>query len=275
MPRHIASLGFIFTLISTPALAGTLDDLESEATKPTKKSSSSQSSSNRNYSSRSGSDSSIGGAFTEFIAEILFKITAKTVETTADVLAKGGINSLTRYQSDDADSGRQLFRTKGDPILPTFGYTSHWLNANDDISARLHRVEAGYGLFGVSYSENTLDENGDKLTLSNTMLHYRMSLGNNLSWDLAWGKGKMNGNQAHQGDVFAMPIRLRLNPNVHLEYYPIWSSYNGGSLSEHQFSVGYTGTGKYKYFGVTAGYKSWSAGDTSVNGIFSGVNLTF
>lgn len=270
MPRYIISLTCLLITISNPVLAGTLDDLESEATKPVNKSSSRNS-----QSSDTNNNSTLSGAFADFFAELLFKITAKTIETTADVLVAGGLNSQNRYQADDNANGHRLFRTKGDPILPSFGYTSHWLSANDNISAQLNRVELGYGLFGISYSENTLDEDGDKLTLSNTMLHYRMSLGNNLSWDLAWGKGKMNGNQSHQGDVLAMPIRLRLNRNVHLEYYPTWSSYNGGELSEHQFSVNYRGTGAYKYFGVTAGYKKWSAGLTTVNGIFTGLNLTF
>ena len=269
MPRNYIIYSLIFLLLSNPTWAGTLDDLEDDATKPVNRSSSSQST-NARYSN-DNNDSSLDS----FFAELLFKLTAKTLEVTADTLVAGGINSQTRYQEDNEHSGRSLFRTKGDPILPTIGYTAHWLSANDDINAQLNRIELGYGLIGVSYSENTLDENGDKLTLSNTMLHYRMSLGNNLSWDLAWGKGKMNGNQAHQGDVFAMPIRLRLNPSMHLEYYPIWSSYNGGELSEHQFSFNYRGLGAYKYYGVSLGYKTWSAGDTTVNGFFTGLNLTF
>ena len=208
MPRNYIIYSLIFLLLSNPTWAGTLDDLEDDATKPVKRSSSSQSSSR--YSNDNNASS-----LDSFFAELLLKLTAKTLEATATTLVAGGINSQTRYQEDNEHSGRSLFRTKGDPILSTIGYTAHWLSANDDINAQLNRIELGYGLIGVSYSENTLDENGDKLMLSNTMLHYRMSLGNNLSWDLAWGKGKMNGNQAHQGDVFAMPIRLRLNPSMH------------------------------------------------------------
>jgi hypothetical protein len=251
-------------------MAGSLDNLEAEATKPAQKRSS-----NHSTSSRDSGSSSISGAIAEVVAEIVFDITAEVVGSTAEVVAKGGINSQMRYQEHRKTSGRSLFRQEGDPILPSFGYTSHWLNADDDISAQLNRIELGYGMFGLSYSENTLNEDGDKLTLSNTLIHYRMSLGNNLSWDFALGKGKMNGNQTHQGEVFAMPIRLRVHRNVHLEYYPTWSSYNGGQLSEHQFSINWQGAGAYKYFGVTAGYKKWSAGSTTINGFFTGLNLTF
>ena len=165
----------------------------------------------------------------------------------------------------------KLFRTNGDPILSSIKFTSQWLGATDNITAQLNRIEAGYGFFGLSYSENTLDENGDKLTLSNTLMHYRMSFGNHFSWDLAYGRGKMNGNQSHKGDVFAMPVRFRMDPNWHFEYYPIWSSYNGGSLFEHQFSLNY----QYQYIGVTAGFKKWSAGPTKVSGLFTGIYLVF
>jgi hypothetical protein len=51
----------------------------------------------------------------------------------------------------------------------------------------------------------------------------------------------------------------------------VWSSYNGGSLSEHQFSVNY----QYQHYGITAGYKRWSAGVASVDGVFGGLYLSF
>ena len=153
MPRNYRIYSLVF-LLSTQSWAGTLDDLEDDATKPVKRSSSSQSSSG--YSNDDNNDSSLDS----FFAELLFKLTAKTLEVTATTLIAGGINSQTRYEENNEHSGRSLFRTKGDPILPTIGYTAHWLSANDDINAQLNRIELGYGLIGISYSENTLDENG-------------------------------------------------------------------------------------------------------------------
>ena len=159
----------------------------------------------------------------------------------------------------------------GDPILPMFRASAQWLNTGSDINAQLNRIEVGYSFLGMSYSQNILNENGDQLKLSNTLIHYRMSFHNNFSWDLAYGRGKMNGNQEHDGSVFAMPMRLRFNPNWHFEYYPVWSSYKGGSLAEHQFSFNY----HYKHLGTTLGYKTWSAGNASVDGLFAGVYLSF
>jgi hypothetical protein len=149
--------------------------------------------------------------------------------------------------------------------------SSHWLYSTSDINARLNRVEVGYSFFGMSHTQNILNEGSDQLKLSNTLFHYRMSFANDLSWDLAYGYGKMNGKQKHNGSVFAMPIRFRFKPEWHLEYYPVWSSYKGGSLAEHQFSVNY----HHKYIGATAGYKTWSAGTTSIDGFFAGVYLSF
>ena len=256
--------------------AGKLGDLEKEASKPKKSGSSSSSSS----SSKSSSGSALGDKLAEGVAELILRVTFKIAETGITVLAKGGESSMNRYaqshpviirdEKGERESG--LFRKQGDPILPTLKLSSQWLDSSDNISAQLNRIEGGYGLIGFSYSENTLKEGSEELTLSNTLLHYRMSLGNNISWDLAYGRGRMNGNQSNEGDVFAMPIRIRfIKSDWHFEYYPVWSSYNGGSLSEHQFSMNY----QYKYVGLSAGYKKWSAGLTTVDGIFGGLYLAF
>jgi hypothetical protein len=252
-----------------PTYAGTLDDLESDATKPSKRSGGSSSSSDNSNSSSSGNAVSdqLAAGFAEMILEVSFKL----AELGLTVLAEGGESSVQRYANKTQVSEGSLYRLKGDPILPTMKIATQFLSGSDGVTAQLNRVEGGFALLGFSYSENKLKESGDALTLSNTLVHYRMSLGNNISWDLAYGRGRMNGNQVHTGDVFAMPIRARITPAWHFEYYPVWSSYNGGSLSEHQFSVNY----QYKHYGITAGYKKWSAGLTDVDGVFGGLYLSF
>ncbi len=258
-------------VVAASTQAGTLDDLEAEATKPSKRSGSSSnnnsSSNSRDSSSGNGLSDQLAAGFAEIIVEISFKL----AEAGLTVLAKGGESSVYRYANKTKVSTDSLYRQKGDAILPTVKIATQFLSASDGITAQLNRVEAGFALLGFSYSENKLKESGDALTLSNTLIHYRMSFGNDISWDLAYGRGRMNGNQVHTGDVFAMPIRLRLNPAWHFEYYPVWSSYKGGSLSEHQFSLNY----QYKHYGITAGYKRWSAGLTSVDGLFGGLYLSF
>jgi hypothetical protein len=299
LPRPVI-VGSIFILcFGLNTQAGTLDNLESDATKPKPKSSGSSSSSSSSssrssgsYSNRSDQGGGLGADLAAGIAKFVFRVTAEVVGFGVTAMAKGGENSVVRYEHSNSallDSENllmpegynlverdlyvptPLFRKKGDPILPSVRLTSHWLQGSGNVNAMLNRVEAGYGLIGLSYSRNTLDEQGDTLTLENTLVHYRMSFGNDLSWDLAYGRGKMNGNQSHDGDVFAMPIRYRINPAWHFEYYPVWSSYNGGSLSEHQFSFNY----HYKYTGVSIGHKRWSAGLTTVSGLFAGLYLSF
>ena len=283
-----------------PAHAGQLDDLESEATNSSSKSSSSGTS--KSSSKSSGSSNGLGGHIAAGVAEILVETTVSIVGYSMMKMADAGGHSNERYlkyepeliSSNDLqevsldevsldevsldevnlDEGyrqESLFRAKGDPILPMLRLSTHKLYSKNNIDAQLNRLEAGYGFFGVSHSQNILNEDGDHLKLSNTLIHYRMSFGNNFSWDLAYGRGKMNGNQSHDGSVFAMPIRARFNPDWHFEYYPVWSSYKGGSLAEHQFSFNY----HYKYVGATVGYKTWSAGTTSINGFFAGVYLSF
>ncbi len=288
---------FCLSFLILPAQAGQLDNLESEATKSKSRSSKSSSSKNNTSSSSSGSDNSLESRVAAGIAEILVEATFKIVGYGMIAMVAGGDQSNKRYlsiqpepliipyfessdfqssdlQSPETETEHQLeslFRSKGDPLLPTLRLSSHWLHSSNNINAQLHRLEAGYSFFGISHSQNSLNEDGDQLILANTLMHYRMSFGNNFSWDLAYGRGKMNGNQAHNGSVFAMPMRIRFKPDWHFEYYPVWSSYKGGSLAEHQFSINY----HYKYVGATLGYKTWSAGTASIDGGFAGLYLSF
>ena len=294
----IQFLTIIFFIAS--AQAGQLDDLESESTKSKSRSSSSNNTSSG--TSSSSPDDSLGGAVAGAVLEVMVEVFVAVVKVGVAGMAYTGDNSMQRYQRDEPESiapeelknaqalvasnemstieytefqhvdyKSTLFRTDGDPILPAIRLSSQWLSGTGDINAQLYRAEAGYGLLGVSYSQNRLQEEDDSLSLSNLLIHYRMSLSNDLSWHLAYGRGKMNGNQEHDGSVFAMPIRFRYHKDWHFEYYPVWSSYEGGSLAEHQFSFNY----HYNYIGATLGYKTWSAGTTAVDGLFTGLYLSF
>ncbi|MEH6450304.1 MAG: hypothetical protein V7765_16640 [Oleispira sp.] len=290
-PFLIATLCLIFSI--APAYAGQLDNLEREATKSPSKSKSKKSDSN---SKTSFSDELKNEVATE-AAKALIKAApdiitfgAKVIGYSALTVVAGAVGSHERSlksqpeptdnneqdpenskENKNKEFGADFFRVNGDPLLPTLRASTHGLYSGNNINAQLNRIEAGYSFLGISYSQNILNEDGDQLKLANTLIHYRMSLHNDFSWDFAYGRGKMNGNQKHDGSVFAMPIRLRFHPDWHFEYYPVWSSYKGGSLSEHQFSFNY----HYKYIGANFGYKTWSAGTASVDGFFTGLYLSF
>jgi len=270
--------------LANPALAGKLDDLETQATTKSKSKSSSKSSGSKSSSSSGGyynnssqNDDDGNPIEAAFMAFMLIFLTVKAIELTAEgigVLAEHGGDSFSRYdQSSNTSKGAEpsLFRKEGDPILPTLRLSSQWLNGSGDVSGQLNRIEAGFGAFGVSHTQNRLTEAGDKLTIKNTLAHYRMSFGNDFSWDLAFGKGKMDGNKNTDGNVFAMPMRLRLNQEVHLEYFPVWSDYGGRRMSEHQFSLNW----QKEKVGLSTGFKTFSAGNTSVNGLFAGLYVNF
>ena len=294
--RALLIITLCFYFIILPAQAGQLDNLESEATKSSSKSKSS--SSKNSSSSNSSFTDELEAEVAAGIAGFIVEATVKIVGYSAMAVVAGGIISNERYirslpepidnnepDPENKENSKEeinkeidteidtegFYRAKGDPILPMLRISAHWLDSGNDVSAQLNRIEAGYSFFGISYSQNILKEDGDQLKLSNTLIHYRMSFSNDFSWDLAYGRGKMNGNQEHDGSVFAMPMRYRFNSDWHFEYYPVWSSYKGGSLAEHQFSFNY----HYKYIGATLGYKTWSAGDTSIDGLFTGLYLSF
>ena len=285
----IATLCLSF--IIAPAQAGQLENLEREATKPPSKSKKSDSNSKSSFS-----DELKNEVATE-TAKALIKATPDIITFGAKVIGYGAITivagalasherslksqpgPIANHEQDSENSkenkskefGADFFRVKGDPLLPTLRASTHGLYSGNNTNAQLNRIEAGYSFLRISYSQNILNEDGDQLKLVNTLIHYRMSFHNDFTWDFAYGRGKMNGNQKHDGSVFAMPIRLRFHPDWHFEYYPVWSSYKGGSLAEHQFSFNY----HYKYIGANFGYKTWSAGNASVDGLFAGVYLSF
>lgn len=296
-PLLMATLLLFFS--SMPAYAGQLDNLEREATESSAKSKKKPSSNTSSNSSKNNSSFSdkLEDKVAKEAASALVKAApdiilfgAKVIGYSAVTVIAGGVASNERYLRSEPvisndnelnpehppknkkyDATKEFFRVQGDPLVPMLRASSQWLYSSSDINAQLNRIEAGYSFLGMSYSQNILNEDGDQLILANALVHYRMSFHNDLSWDFAYGRGKMNGNQKHDGNVFAMPIRLRFNPSWHFEYYPTWSSYKGGSLSEHQFSFNY----HYKYIGATVGYKTWSSGTTSVDGLFSGLYISF
>lgn len=300
MRKRYLLISLILSLASTQVYAGKLNELESASTNSKSRSSSSSSSSNSSSSS-GGIAEALIGALAEVMVKVIVEVSTQAISAGVTTMAYAGESSLHRYERtkakktnfsasaseagygeirhddlydeelEDLDYENSLFRKEGDPILPTIRLSSQWLSASGDINAQLYRAEAGYGFIGVSFSQNNLQENGDSLALSNALVHYRMSFGNNFSWDLAFGSGKMNGNQKHSGSVFAMPMRYRYNKDWHFEYYPVWTDYKNGSLAEHQFSFNY----HYKHLGATLGYKTWSAGSTSVDGVFTGLYLSF
>lgn len=292
-PLVIATLCLTFSI--TPAYAGQLDNLEREATKTPAKTE--KSTSNNSSTDKTSLGDNIKSEIATETAKALVKAAPeiatfgiKAIGYSAIAVIAGGLASNEKYmrsepeviEDNESDSepsekdntrniGKDFFRVQGDPLVPMLRASSHWLYSGNNIDAQLNRIEAGYSFLGISYSQNILNEDGDELKLANTLIHYRMSFHNDFSWDFAYGRGKMNGNQKHDGSVFAMPIRFRFKPDWHFEYYPVWSSYKGGSLSEHQFSVNY----HYKYIGATVGYKTWSAGTASVDGFFTGLYLSF
>lgn len=242
------------TVITQPAIAGKLADLETAASQPTAR--------ERERSTDYASDANNSDGVSLFGA---------LLEFTANVVVLGGHNSLQRYANSDAQNESGLFRHSGDPILPTLSLSSQFLNGTHGISGQSNHVELGLGLLGISFTDNTLNEKGDRLNLSHTLVHYRMSAGNDFSWDFAFGKGTMDGNQSQQGDIFALPMRLRISPEMHMEYYPVWSSYNGGHLAQQAFSLNW----QRKYIGLSVGFKTLSAGDTRISGMFSGININY
>lgn len=258
---------FVVLCAVIPSYAGVLRDLEESATKP--KSSSSSSSKPKSNSKSSASDSdTIGG---ELAFSLVTWIVETTLYTVGKVIAYGGENSWKRYGVMEQEEKDSLYRLPGDGILPSFKLDTHYLLASNDVSGHQTRIELGYGLLGVSQTKNRLFERSDSLTMNYTLFHYRMSFGNRLSWDLAAGFGRLHGEDSYDGTVSAMPIRYRFSDKWYGEYFPVWSSYNGGAMTEHQLGLNW----QKKHFGVSMGYKEWLTDNTNVEGFFVGVNMVY
>lgn len=268
----IIVLIMIYTLTGN-TYGGTLKRMEESATKSQGGSSSSSSSvevSSSTTKKRSGSSSSssLGDDFAGRVLGALLSIPMKAAEA---ALAYGGESSMDRYNSTEPTESDPLYRKPGDGLLPTVKIDAHFLLASDDITGQQSRVELGYGMYGFSHTTSRLFEKSDSLTMSYNLFHYRMSFSNRLSWDLALGEGKLNGDDEYSGAIAAMPIRFRFSHLWYGEYFPVWSSYNGGAMAEHQFSINW----QEQFFGIYLGYKEWITDDTEVKGFFLGGNLVY
>jgi len=261
---YCLTLAVLICSVSFPADAGTLDDLETSATKP--KSSSQRSSSSTTYESSGDSD-----ARSDLAADLTFSIFEFVFRVTGEVMGYGGESSGYRQQYQSPDHKTGLYRLPGDGLLPVARLEAHVLNASDGITGQQTRVQVGYGAVGFSHTQSRLFEETDSLTMSYQMLHYRMSFGNKVNWDLAFGSGSMIGDARYKGTVFASPVRVRLAPQWHVEYFPVWSSFNGGAMVEHQTSLNW----QQQHWGAQVGFKKWVTDSVAVVGSFIGLSLTY
>ncbi len=252
-------LRFLSLVLCIPSivLANGLDTLEASATKPvTRASQNTQPEKKTAQSNNSDSSNTFIGAL---------------AEVTAMMIIAGGENSLARLTNNRANDKSEYFRKKGDPLLPMVRLNTQFLSGSQDTTAHISRLEGGFGFLGFSHTQSHLYQGDKTLSTQYTLVHYRMSYGNDMSWDFAIGEGLMSGNQDYSGSVFAMPIRIRYSPSIHFEYYPVWSSYNGGAMSEHQLAIHW----QKQFFGMSFGVKNWVSDLNEINGAFFGLSASY
>lgn len=264
-----------FFLAFSPAHAGAVADLEREATKEESSDSggsSSNSSSSRSYRSYDDDDeddTSEADAAFALLYVVGYGIAA---------LAAGGSLSADRYNasepmmmSDGSSDPSTMFRRPYDPILPMFKASTFAMKGSHSTDVVGFQLEAGVGPLGISHTQHSFKDKTDTLDYSATMFHYRMSGSNDVSIDLAFGGAELDGENKTKGKVFAIPVRLRLNEHVHFEYYPMISRFNDSELRDHKISLNF----QKDFYGVSVGMRSFSAGDTSISGLFGGLYLSY
>ena len=241
---------FLFSIalfFSMHSISGPLSDLEKESTE--------EDDSTYNDYKRSSTDQSDSSGLVDFVF---------------DVLIKGGANTAERYSHEKPEEEFGLYRPFGDPIQPMMRVQTQWFTGSE-VDSHTYKLEAGVGPFGISITDSHLKDNDDELDIKNVLFHYRMSFGNHVSWDLAYGQGTMKGNETHKGSVISLPARIRLVDTLHFQYIPTFSDYGGSSLNEYEFSLNW----QKNHLGVTTGFKRTVSGDVSISGVFGGLYLNF
>jgi len=267
-------LALCLSLAFAPAYAGAVADLEREATKEDSSDSgdsSSKSSSSRSYRSYDDDDDDTSDAEAAFA--LLY-----VVGYGVAALAAGGGLSADRYNasepmmmSDGSADPSSLYRRPYDPILPMFKASTFAMKGSNATDVAGFQLEAGIGPLGISYTQHSLKDKTDTLDYSATMFHYRMSGSNDFSIDLAFGGAELDGENKTKGKVFAVPMRARLSEYLHVEYYPMISRFNDGQLRDHKISLNF----QKDFYGVSVGMRSFSAGDTTINGLFGGLYMAY
>lgn len=269
----------LLLLTSLPVRAGTLSDFEESAH------TSSASSQSKSYSSSSSSGNSDSSSSDNWLGRLI-----------VDIVVLGGSNSFAKAdtafndpaaEASQAQQGNasategaaasydSLFEPKrpGDHLLPFFQTSLSAGTGSHDTDWKDIRMEAGYGAIAAVYRRSFYSEQGssDELTLSKTLLLYRMLFFDHLTAEFGIGNYIMDG-VTHSSD-YAVYAGFHISFTDRLSLARRSTSVHGLSLNfeDSEWLVQYG----IKNWSAQLAYRKLESPSMSINGPSLGLVYTF
>ncbi len=175
-------------------------------------------------------------------------------------------NSIT---SDEDFPFKLAPRKIGEPLIPfaRVDISKQYISSN--IRAHDTRFELGFGPLAVhhNYTRFTESPENDKLELSRTYGLYRMSFGSYVEVDIGMGRLILEGNRRSSQFFTTLPILIHPSKTFGLEFKPAWTD----NIRDYDLSL----LASYRYLSLKFGYRWLKAGNTSLNGPYTGMSAHF
>jgi len=196
-------------------------------------------------------------------------------KTAGVAFVTGGVASWERLIAEPESSVSVLAppRALGEPNIAFTRLDLSYQQAQADISAINGRAELGYGPVGLALdlSRYTEPDTDDILGVYRSHLLYRMSFSWRLEIDIGGGIVVLDGNQAHLGSSWTLPVRLRAHRLLALEVRPAWHTLNGNAIADYDAAL-LLGD---RFLALRLGYR-WQGGPTeSLHGPHAGIAVYF
>lgn len=255
--------------VSHIALAGQLDNFESEATEPSETNDTHYRNKSERQSHYTENDQHERRAHHDD-----WGITDMVVDMVVDMVSYGGKLSLARVDSQtDSEFDNTDKRSIGAPDLPFFRIDLGYQNTTTDIEAFDGRVEVGYGPIGLEYRKTLFQESSPKDTLSISYLHglYRVSGSKNFEFNLGLGSIEIEGNNRNRGSSTTLPINIYPVSNLGIRLVPTWSWINGNPINDFDGSAAYI----HQYFSFRLGYRRIESSNEVLRGPYAGIAFSY
>ncbi len=249
-------------LILQPVYAGTLDDLEEEATDDENRTS-------QGYQpAHDDDDESLLGAILHGIFRILFLDHADDDES-----AYSDGHSRVRPESRERGPSR-IYSPPYNPVLrPSIRLDAAYQNVQSDVRAIDFRAEGGFdflalqGCFTYYNEENPSDE----LWLNYVHGLLRLSLGEHLSIQPGAGAVILAGNNRNSGFSLTLPILIYPQDSVGFEFRPTWSWIHNNTIND--YDAGLVLGSRNAAF--RAGYRWVHSDNETLEGVYMGLTVRF
>jgi len=165
-------------------------------------------------------------------------------------------------------------RDPGWPTIPMLRLDTAYQNVNgSDIEAVDHTFEIGWGPVAAEFNHTYYweDEPPDHLNIFQALFLWRMPASPNFEMDLALGNTMVEGNSSTNSFTIGFPARLWVNEHVGIEGRLMWTSLDGGSITDHRIG----GVLRYEFASIKAGYRYRKSDEESLSGPYIGLSFRY